>query len=47
MPIATIDPTTGETVKVFDALSDKQRKLAVIHLPAAPTNCLHMVAKPP
>src|SRR5713226_9782156 len=24
MPIATIDPTTGETVKVFDALSDSE-----------------------
>jgi succinate-semialdehyde dehydrogenase / glutarate-semialdehyde dehydrogenase len=24
MPIATIDPTTGETVKVFDALSDHE-----------------------
>ena len=29
MPIATIDPTTGETVKVFDALSDSELEARV------------------
>ncbi len=29
MPIATIDPTTGETIKVFDALSDAELEAKV------------------
>jgi succinate-semialdehyde dehydrogenase/glutarate-semialdehyde dehydrogenase len=29
MPIATIDPTTGETVKIFDALSDSELEARV------------------
>ena len=30
MPIATIDPTTGETVKVYDALSDSELEARIV-----------------